>query len=73
MTTTRSETRISREHAQKILELAGWSPEDIREEIDRGQDYYLVTDSDGDEHLWGYGEDEPTWTNHTTTSWYSPW
>lgn len=46
--------------------------ESVGAEYIEGQDYYLCTDADGVEHLHGWGDDEPTASNHDLTSWYSP-
>jgi hypothetical protein len=66
------ETSINREHAHKILERAGWECEEIEDEMNRGTDYWLQTNDDGDEHLVAYGEDEPVVTNLERMSWLSP-
>jgi hypothetical protein len=68
-----TQTSISREHARKILERAGWDEESIEDELGRGTDYWLDTDEDGEESLIAYGEEEPVAVNGSRMSWLNPW
>jgi hypothetical protein len=69
MITIKSETLISREKAKAILAHVGQVNDFHR--LD-GCDFYLVTDEDGDEHLWVWGDDDPIATADSgDTSWYS--
>jgi hypothetical protein len=60
------ESSISREHARKIL-----ASLNRLDEYDPLNDYYLVTDENG-EHLWIGGMDQPEATNADNMSWYTP-